>query len=127
MMDMATDDAVDTVPLGFGRDRLLVMANEVDGVLDLQLGPLRQRPVGEAELATHDVERRVAPDGEVISLVAKQREPASVANYHVEQVAVNDEIAPAIGCDMDGALQHVDAAKMGAVVVAQELVVVTRI
>src|SRR5215470_10958288 len=37
MMDMTANDAVDAVPFGFGGDCLLVMADEVDGVLDLQL------------------------------------------------------------------------------------------
>src|SRR5215475_4465651 len=123
MMDMTADDAVHAVPFRFGRDCLLIVADEVYRVLDLQLGPLRQRPVGEAELATDDVQRRVAPDRDVIGLVAEQREPTRVANHHVEQVAVNDEIALAVGRDVDGALQHVDTAEVGAVVVAQELVV----
>src|SRR5262245_63718854 len=45
MMDVAADDAIDAVPLGFGCNCLLVVADEIDGVLDLQLGPLRQRPI----------------------------------------------------------------------------------
>src|SRR5262245_28903650 len=126
MMDMTADDAVDAVPPGFGRDCLLVMADEVDSVLDLQLGPLRQRPVRKAKLTPNDVERCVAPDRDVIGLITKQRQPARMANHHVEQIAVNDEIALAVGRDMDGALQHLNATEMGAVIVAQELVVIAR-
>src|SRR5262245_8811951 len=35
MMDMTADDAVDAMPPGFSRNRLLVLADEIDGVLDL--------------------------------------------------------------------------------------------
>src|SRR5262245_31408857 len=126
VMDMAADDAVDAVTLRFGRDRALVLADEVDGVLDLELGPLRERPVGEAEPAADNVQRGVAPDRDVIGLVAEQREPAGVANHDVEQVAMNDQIALAVGGDVNGAFEHIDAAEMGAIVVAQELVVIAR-
>jgi hypothetical protein len=49
-----------------------------------------------------------------------------VANDHVEQVAVNDEVAFSVGGDVDGILEHLDAAKVSTVVVAQELVVIAR-
>ena len=47
-----------------------------------------------------------------------------MANDHVEEIAVDDEIASAVGGDVDGILEHLDAAEMGAVVVAQELVMI---
>ena len=45
-------------------------------------------------------------------------------DHHVEHVAVHDQITPAVGGLVDRGLDHVDAAEMGAVIVAQELVVI---
>lgn len=44
-MDMPQIDAVDAEPLRFRGQRLLEIADEIDGVLDLQFRPGRQRPV----------------------------------------------------------------------------------
>ena len=47
-----------------------------------------------------------------------------MADDDVEEVAVNDKVALTIASDVDGVLEHLDAAEMGTVVVAQELVVI---
>jgi hypothetical protein len=49
-----------------------------------------------------------------------------VADHHVEQIAMDDQIAAAVGRHMDRLLDHVDAAEMRTVVVAQEFVVIAR-
>ena len=49
-----------------------------------------------------------------------------MADDHVEQVAVNDEVALAVGGDVHGILEHLDAAEVGTVVIAQELVMIAR-
>ena len=41
-------------------------------------------------------------------------------------VAMHDEIAPPVGALVDRRLDDLDAAEMGAVIVAQELVVIAR-
>ena len=51
VVDVAADDAVDAVALRLGGERLFERADIVHGVLDLVLGPLRQRPIGKAEPA----------------------------------------------------------------------------
>src|SRR5882724_7658145 len=51
-------------------------------------------------------------------------EPARVLHHEVEDVAVDDEIAPAVDAFVDSVFDDVDAAEMGAVIVAQELVVI---
>ena len=61
---------------------------------------------------------------EVVGLVAEQREPTRLRHHQVEDVAMNDQIAAAVGAGMHGVLDHLDAAEMGAVVVAQEFVVI---
>src|SRR5262245_18528540 len=47
-----------------------------------------------------------------------------MADDDIEQIAVDHEVAPAVRAPMDGVLQHLDATEMGAVVIAQELVVI---
>ena len=51
-------------------------------------------------------------------------EPARVLHHEVEDIAVDHQIAPPVDAGMDGVLDHVDAAEMGAVIVPQELVVI---
>ena len=51
VVDMAADHAVGAVTPRLGRQRLLKGADIIHGVLDLQLGPLRQRPIRHAEPA----------------------------------------------------------------------------
>src|SRR5262245_23028795 len=126
VVDVAADHPVETAAMRLRRQRLLELADEVDGVLDLQLGPLRQRPVGQAEGTADGVEVGVEPDRHVIGLVAQEREPACVADHEIEQVAMHHQVALAIGRHVYRVFHHVDAAEMRAVVVAQELVVVAR-
>ena len=56
VMDMAADHAVDAAPRRFRRERLLEIADEIDGVLDLQLRPCREGPVADAEQAARSIE-----------------------------------------------------------------------
>ena len=53
-------------------------------------------------------------------------EPARVLHHEIEDIAVDHQIAPAVGTLMDGVLHDVDAAEMRAVIVPQELVVIAR-
>src|SRR5262249_43180198 len=72
-----------------------------------------------------DVEIGVQPDGQVVGLAADKREPAGVADDDVEQVPVNHQGVTSVGSNMDGILDHLDAAEMRAVIIAQKLVVVS--
>jgi hypothetical protein len=125
-MNVAADHAVDLVAVRFRGQRLLEGADIIDRVLDLVLRPLRQRPVAKAEAAAHGVEIAVDQNGKVVGGVAKERQPARVLDHHVEDVAVHDEIAAAVGSLVDRGLDHFDAAKVSTIVIAQEFVVVAR-
>src|SRR5215475_9770942 len=127
MMDVAADDPVETAPPpGFRGERALVLPDESHRVLDFQLGPFGQRPIGQTKRAPDRIEIGVDEDREIVGIAAEEREPARVANDHDEQVAVNDEVALAVGGDVDGILEHLDAAEVGTVVIAQELVMIAR-
>ena len=52
------------------------------------------------------------------------REPARLRHHDVEQIAVHDQQALAFGADVESAFHHFDAAKVSAVIIAQEFVVV---
>src|SRR5207302_6399701 len=88
VVDVAADHAGGGVALRLDRQRLLERADVVDGVLHLALEPLRQRPVGQAELAANAVERGVEDEREPVGVVAEQREPARMPHHEVEVVAV---------------------------------------
>ena len=96
VVDMAADHAVGAVPPRLGGERLLEGADVVHGVLDLQLGPLRQRPIGHAEHAAEEVDQPVHLDREVVGLVAEMGEPARVLHHEIEDVAVDHQIAPPV-------------------------------
>ncbi len=124
VVDVAADHPVHGVLHGILRHHLLEVADEVDGVLHLQLGPGREGPVGEAEAAADDVEHRVGRDGGGVGPVAEVGEPADVAHHDVEVVAVGDEEAPPVRRDVDGGAHHLDAPEGHADIFARELVVV---
>src|SRR5262249_7950044 len=115
---------VDRVATCFVRQRALEFADVVHGVLDLQLRPLRQRPVGKAEPPAQRIEHAVDGDGDVVGPAAELREPGGLRDHEIEMIAVNDEIAPSVSCRVDGVLDDLDAAEMYAVIVAQKLVVI---
>ncbi len=57
-------------------------------------------------------------------MVAEQRQPAGVFDHEVETVAMSNEVALAVGRDMNGIGHYLDAAEMGAEIIPQELVMV---
>src|SRR5262245_10271822 len=125
VVDVSANDSVEgATPPSFGGERPLVLSDEGDRILDFQLRPFRERPVGQTKNASDLIEIGVDPNREIVGIAAQEREPTRVPDDHVEQVAVNDKIAFAVGGDVDGVLEHLDAAEMGTVVVAQELVVI---
>ena len=97
VMDVAAHHAVDAAAARFARHRVLVVVDELHGVLDLVLQVGRQRPVGQAELAAAPVEGRVDAQRRGVGPVAQDGEPARVAHDAVELVAVDDQELAAVG------------------------------
>src|ERR1700681_2100094 len=75
VMDVAADHAIGTVTARLGCERLFEGADIIHGVLDLQLRPLRQRPIGHAEPAPEEVDEAVHPNAESVAVVAKTGGP----------------------------------------------------
>src|SRR5262249_51491502 len=126
MVDVSADDAVDTAPVRFRGERLLEFPDEVDRVLHLQLGPLRERPIGQPERLPDRVAARVEPDRKLVGLIAEKSEPTRVPNHDIEKITVDHEVALAVGRNVDRVFDHFNAAKMRAVIVTQKLVVIAR-
>ena len=59
-VDMAAHYPVDPARARRMGDHLFIVADELDGVLDLVLGDHRQRPIGEAEAAADRVDDHIA-------------------------------------------------------------------
>ncbi len=66
----------------------------------------------------------VGPKRELVAPVAEQSEPFGVAHHDVELVAVDDEIAPAVGSDMDDVALDGDAAEFQPAILAKGLIVI---
>ena len=96
MVDMAADDAVDTAAARFLRHDLLEMADEVDRLLDLDLRPGRERPVGHAEQPAQAADDAIDDDRDVVGPVAEIGEPAHIVDDRIELIAVDDQEIAAV-------------------------------
>ena len=79
VVDMAADHPVRPVAAGLRRQELLEASDIAHGVLHLQLGPGRKRPVGQSETPADDVQVGVHEEREGAGAVAEQGEPARMA------------------------------------------------
>src|SRR5262249_28636194 len=77
VMDVAANHPVDRVAACFVGKGALEFADVVHGVLDLQLRPLRQRPVGKAEPPAQRIEHAIDGDGGVVGPAAEMSEPGA--------------------------------------------------
>jgi hypothetical protein len=126
MMDVAAHDAVDAAPAGLCRDGHLVVGDELHGVLNLVLEIGRERPVGQAEPATHRVEDGVQTKREVVGPVTEDGEPARVAHDAVELVAMDHQQLPAVGRQVDRLRFDTDVTEGELAVLTRRLVVIAR-
>jgi hypothetical protein len=70
-MDVSADHAVAAMAARLRGERLLEIADVIDGLLELELGPARQRPIAEAEPAPKPVGDLVDRHGEHACLIAE--------------------------------------------------------
>jgi hypothetical protein len=56
MVNVTTDNAIDTVAVCLRDEGLLKVTDVVDGVLHLELGPLRQGPVGQTKATSREID-----------------------------------------------------------------------
>ena len=124
MMDVTADHAIDAAPGGLVGDDLLEAGNVLGGVLDLVLQPGRQRPVGQAHTLSDRKQKRVGAQHQGIGAVAQMGQPLGIGDDAVETVAVQHQIAPAVGAFMDGFIDDLDAAEQAPGIVAGEFVMV---
>jgi hypothetical protein len=124
VMDMAADDTIGIFTARLIGNNPLEFADEVDRMLDLQLRPGRERPIGHSETAADGSQSDIDDDRHVVGPVTEIGEQAGIADHDVEFVAMQNQIFAAVGCLVHVALGDLDAAEMHAGKVAHELVVV---
>ena len=124
MMDVAADHAVGAAPSRFVRERRFERADEIDGVLDLQLGPGGERPIGEAEPTSDGVEMGVDEDREIVGPVAEEGEPFGMTHDQIEFIAVHDKINLAVRRFIFGVADDFDAAEGQSDKLTREFVVI---
>ena len=124
MVDVTADNAIGALAPRLVGKLLLERADEADRVLDLQLGPGRERPIGKTEPAPDAIEPVVREQRGLVGPVAEKREPAGIIDHDVELIAVDDEEPPAVRSLVDRGVHHLDAAERHAEIGAGELVVV---
>jgi len=81
---MAADHAVAAAPACFLDHHVFERGNEIDGVLDLMLQVLRERPVMQPEAAAQPIEPAVQNQNRGVGGVAEIREPLGMLNHAVE-------------------------------------------
>ena len=123
-MDVATHHAVIAAALALVAHCMLVVADEIDGLLDAVLHPRGERPVAVAEFARNQLKYRLRPEQQVVADVAQERDPPVIAGNDVELIAVDHHEPLAVGGDVIGLVDDRDVAQHRARVAAQELVVV---
>jgi hypothetical protein len=68
----------------------------------------------------------VEPQRHVVGPVAQEREPLGVAHDAVELIAMQDQIALAVGALVDRLAHHLHAAEIQSAIIARSLVVIAR-
>src|SRR4029079_1382401 len=68
----------------------------------------------------------VGPERQHVAPVAEQSEPFGVAHDDVELVAMHDEVAPAVGANVDDVALDGDSAEVGSAEFAQSFVMIAR-
>ena len=124
-VDVPADDAVETA-LAYRMDhRVLEIVNEIDRPLDAAFGVAGQRPVaGNAQGAPQPGKPGIDAHQEVVGDVAQHRHPAVMTHHLIEFVAVQQQVAAAIGRGVDVLADHADVAERGVDVLAQGFVMV---
>ncbi len=124
-VDVAADHAVQPALAHGANQRILEVEDERNGSLDAVLGITGKGPIaGAAQQAAQARERGVEAHQQVVADVADHCQPAVVARHLVELVAMQQQVAPAVGGDVDVLAPDFDVAEGNAVVFAHRLVVV---
>src|SRR5437899_1174801 len=126
LVDVTAHHAVDASATRFLGKRDLEVGDIHHRVLHLVLEELRQRPVREAEPGADGVEPAIEMEHEDVETIADECEPLRALDHPVEEVAVHDQQATAVGRRMNDFFAQFDAAERDVAEVAAERVMVAR-
>ena len=123
-VDVAAHHPVDPALASRAGDDFLVLADELDRVLDLVLGRLGERPVRLAQPAPHRVHDEAELHDLVVGMVADEGEPAVRKHHRVKLVAVQHHQPPPVRGVVEGRAADFDPAEVHSGELAEHLVVV---
>ncbi len=126
VMDVTADDTLRSPSLGFLDQSFLKPADEVHRILDAELRPRRERPVGQPQLAASIVDGCIERDRGDIGLVAEEGQPLGMSDHDIELIAMDHQIPVAVGSRMDHRIEDFHATKMGTEKIAKEFVMIAR-
>src|SRR3546814_12083534 len=123
---MAANDAIDLAHSRLMGDRVFEAGDELDRILDLALGMLRQRPIGQVEEPADRVHRHIQLHQKFVGGVAGEGEPAMAHDHRVEFVAMENQQLAAVGRSVDRLFPDLDAAEIHAGELAETLAMIAR-
>ena len=91
VMDVSTDDPVETAAARLVGDRICKRDDIVHSVLDASFQIGRERPILIAKTTPHLVQIAIEPNREIVCAVAEHRQPASVLDDPIEHVSVQHQ------------------------------------
>ena len=95
-VDMAAHNALHTAHTGRSRHNLLVTGDEFNGILDLVLGHLGKRPIGQVEPLTDAIDDEIQAEKRSVCSIAQKGEPTVRKHDGIEFIAMKDKEATAI-------------------------------
>ena len=124
MMDVTADHPVHPTPPGFLGHSVFEVVDELEGVFHFQLQEGGEAPVAQAEPPPHAVPASVEGEEGAIAIVAEVGQPLGLIDDAVELVAMGDEVAFAVGGDVDRVPLHHHPAEVDAAEIPQPVVMV---
>jgi hypothetical protein len=109
-VNMPADDAIIAFTPRLISQNTLIFADKADRLLDLLLGPVGQRPILPTQKPPGPIKPRIQPKGELISSVAKMREPFGIDHDSIKLITMRRR------------LHHLDPTEMHTKIAAQNLV-----
>ena len=123
-MDMAADHPVDPAFSGGAGNDLLIAGDEFDRVLDLVLGHLAERPIGQIEPVADRIDPAIEPHQQMIGGIAHEGEPAVRQHDRVEFIAMQHHQAAPVSRGVERGPADFDPAEIQARELAEHFVVI---
>lgn len=127
MMNVATNNSVEALVIKRVDDALLVIGNELHGILDLEFDEGSQRETGlYTEKTTHRPDPAIQLEQDVVSFAPEFCDPLVISGNGVVFIPVHHQIVFAIGGRVDDRVTNLDVSKDMIVVIPNVFVMIPR-